>query len=208
MVGDYAAIVLAGGAARRLGGIDKVALVVRGEPILHRVLAAVRHARSRVVVGPPRDDLPDDVLVVREEPPGGGPVAATAAGFAAITVARAGFAVSAVRLERIVLLAADLPFLSAGTVATLVDALDAADSAVLVDADGRRQSLCGAWRRDVLAARLTAVGNPTGASMRTLFEGVRVAEIRPGGSGPAAGPPEWFDCDTEDDLRWAREHPG
>ena len=40
----YAAVVLAGGRASRLGGVDKPSLPVAGVPLLHRVLAAVANA--------------------------------------------------------------------------------------------------------------------------------------------------------------------
>ncbi|MBT2472738.1 NTP transferase domain-containing protein, partial [Streptomyces sp. ISL-66] len=47
----YDAIVLAGGAARRLGGADKPGLLVGGRPLLDRVLDACADARTTVVVG-------------------------------------------------------------------------------------------------------------------------------------------------------------
>ncbi len=48
----YAAILLAGGGARRMGGRPKPAVPVGGRPLLVRVLAAVPDAVPRVVVGP------------------------------------------------------------------------------------------------------------------------------------------------------------
>ena len=48
----YAAVVLAGGAGRRLGGPTKPRLDVGGASMLARVLAAVSDAAPRVVVGP------------------------------------------------------------------------------------------------------------------------------------------------------------
>ena len=51
----FDAVVLAGGGARRLGGVDKMALVVDGSTLLERVLQAVRDAGRRVVVGPRRE---------------------------------------------------------------------------------------------------------------------------------------------------------
>ncbi|MCW2566643.1 MAG: molybdopterin-guanine dinucleotide biosynthesis protein MobA, partial [Mycobacterium sp.] len=49
----YTAVVLAGGRARRLGGIAKPAVDVGGRPMLARVLAAVADAGHVIVVGPP-----------------------------------------------------------------------------------------------------------------------------------------------------------
>lgn len=54
----YDAIVLAGGAAKRLGGADKPGIRVGGRALLDRVLAACADASTTVVVGgrrPPRD---------------------------------------------------------------------------------------------------------------------------------------------------------
>ena len=57
-----AAIVLAGGAGRRLGGADKAALDVGGRTLLERALAAVSGVPT-VVVGPARP-LPPGVFGV------------------------------------------------------------------------------------------------------------------------------------------------
>ncbi len=48
----FAAVVLAGGAARRLGGATKPALHVGSRSMLRRVLDALDQARPRIVVGP------------------------------------------------------------------------------------------------------------------------------------------------------------
>ncbi|MBM0207341.1 nucleotidyltransferase family protein, partial [Micromonospora sp. STR1s_5] len=65
-MGTYAAVVLAGGAARRMGGVDKPALPVGGRPMRDRVLAAVTDATPRVVVGATHA-VPAGVRVVRED---------------------------------------------------------------------------------------------------------------------------------------------
>ena len=51
-----AAVVLAGGRAARLGGADKPALVVGGQPLLATAIAAAASAGASqiVIVGPPR----------------------------------------------------------------------------------------------------------------------------------------------------------
>ncbi|MEV4814816.1 molybdenum cofactor guanylyltransferase [Micromonospora tulbaghiae] len=113
----YAAILLAGGAARRMGGVDKPARAVGGRPMLHRVLDAVADADQRIVVGS-SGPLPRGVRTAREEPPGGGPVAATAAGLAWLDPGTTTVAV----------LAADLPLLTTAAVAELRRALAACHS--------------------------------------------------------------------------------
>ncbi|WP_431881241.1 molybdenum cofactor guanylyltransferase [Micromonospora chalcea] len=230
----YAAVVLAGGAARRMGGVDKPARPVGGRPMLHRVLAAVADADQRIVVGP-SVPLPDGVRTTREEPPGGGPVAAIAAGLALLDPGT----------TTVALLAADLPLLTAAAVTELRRALDtpaaerehdraaererepAADReldraterasaltprgptvalACYVDGDGRRQQLCAVWRLPALRAALdrlaaTRGGTLDGAPVRGLLTGVAVREVSWSGSGP----PPWFDCDTDEDVRRAEE---
>ncbi|ROO52656.1 molybdopterin-guanine dinucleotide biosynthesis protein A [Micromonospora sp. Llam0] len=193
----FAAVVLAGGAARRMGGVDKPDVPVGGVAMRDRVLAAVAGADPRVVVGPLADP-PPGVLAVREEPPGAGPVAATAAGLAAL----------AEPAGLVALLAGDLPLLTADAVDLLTQTVRAGgvDGALYVDATGRRQLLCGVWRTERLRAavdRLAARrdGGLVGASMRALLGGLSVAEV----TWPGVGPAPWFDCDTDQDVRQARE---
>ncbi|MDP9398746.1 MAG: NTP transferase domain-containing protein, partial [Actinomycetota bacterium] len=50
----YDAVVLAGGRARRLGGVDKPGLEVAGRSLLDRVLAACAGAGRTVIAGPQR----------------------------------------------------------------------------------------------------------------------------------------------------------
>jgi molybdopterin-guanine dinucleotide biosynthesis protein A len=188
-------VVLAGGAGRRLGGRDKAAVEVRGEPMLARVLAAVAGARPRVVVGPPRHGLPPDVRSTVEQPPGGGPVAGLAAGLRLVDA------------ELVAVLGTDLPGLTADAVESLCGAVATAgttvDGTVYVDGAGRRQTMCGVWRTDALRRSLATLGEPAGRALRELLGPLRVTEL----TWTGAGIPPWFDCDTEDDLRRAEEYP-
>ncbi len=158
------AILVAGGSGRRLGLVDKPALLLDGRRLLDIALAAVTPART-VVVGPERI-LPAGVLQTRETPPGGGPAAAVVAGLTAL-VPRSGDIGSA---DLVAVLAADLP----GIDATAVDSLTAAlhrvggHGAVLIDPDGRNQYLAGVWR---LAALDDA------ARSRPSWHGGRVADL-------------------------------
>lgn len=192
---------MAGGGGRRLGGVDKPGLSRAGTRLLDIAIDAVRAARDDapatavVVVGPPRP-VPDGVVAVREDPPGGGPAAAVAAGVAAL--ARLG--APSDTDGPVVLLAADLPRLTVGTVDRLISALTdepTAGAAVLLDDTGRRQLLLAAWRADALrraADALPARGH--GRPLRSLYDGVTVVEV-PGRDD------EWADVDTPDDRdRW------
>ncbi|HET6533733.1 MAG TPA: NTP transferase domain-containing protein [Actinoplanes sp.] len=196
-MGGFAAVVLAGGAGRRMGGADKPTRTVAGQSMLTRVLAAVHDADPRIVVGRVPPDLPVHVHSTSEEPPGGGPVAAASAG---LTLVPAEVTFTA-------LLAADLPLLTGEAIDVLRLTVESApmQGAVYRDMEGRRQLLCGVWRTRALREaidRLAAErGGLHGASVRGLMEYLRVAEV----SWRRPGPPPWFDCDTDDDLRTAEE---
>lgn len=167
-------------------------LPVAGVAMLDRVLAALAGAGLRIVVGPARDGLAAGVRTVREDPPGGGPAAATAAALALVPVGA----------ENLVgVFAADLPYLTGEAVAVLVGAVTGGvDGAVFVDERGKRQLLCGVWRAGALRAGVDRLGGgAVGKSMRAVFDGLVVAEVRWERGGPAP----YFDCDTDEDLRRA-----
>ncbi|WP_310724054.1 NTP transferase domain-containing protein [Streptomyces sp. N2A] len=187
---DHDVIVLAGGAARRLGGADKPALSVGGRPLLDRVLAACPDAARAVVVGPARPTA-RAVLHAREDPPGGGPLAALDAGLRHSTA------------PTVLVLSADLPFLTAATVRGLLAAAAApADGALLQDASGRDQPLVAAYRAEPLRRALARVraahGTPAGLPLRALLDGLTLVRV-PDPTDTAA-----FDCDTWEDLGAAR----
>jgi molybdenum cofactor guanylyltransferase len=187
----YDAVVLAGGTARRLGGLDKPAALVGGRTLLDRVLAALLPAAEVVVVGPERATV-RPVRWVREDPPGGGPVPALAAGLPLVGAAR------------VAVLAADLPFLDRTVLDRLAAAAEGHDGALLVDDDGRDQLLCGVWSTAALRTAVAAADGPRLSALLRALDAVRVpADAAPGRPAP------WFDCDTADDLDTARrlEHP-
>lgn len=182
----YSAVVLAGGRAERLGGQAKPQLRVGGRTLLATALDAVADARRRVVVGPGQE-VPAGVLLTREAPPGGGPVAALRAGLDHVGTAA------------VVVLAADLPFLTADLVLELRRRLRR-DGVLVVDDTGRDQFLLGAWRTGALRA---AVADPAGPrSLHRLVSGLDVDRwsppVEPGRPAP------WLDCDTPEELARAR----
>ncbi len=219
-----AAVVLAGGRGRRLGGVDKPALNAGGRTLLQRALDAVTGVPV-VVVGPDRG-LSDLVRTVREEPPGGGPAAALATGWLALPDLPPDAVVAA--------LAADLPGITRVVVQRLTEAMNretggpgnggdlvSADGsepgdpavtpalrdgpvrhpmggAIAVDPDGRRQYLIGVWRQDRMARALSRRPDWTGRSLRELLAPVPVIEVPMSAADTA-------DIDTPDD--WARWRP-
>ena len=191
MTTAYDVVVLAGGAARRLGGSDKPGVRVGGRTLLDRVLAACPDAGRTVVVGDPRPTV-RPVRWTREEPPGGGPLPAVAAG------------VRETEAEVLLVLSADLPFLDRDTVRRLLDALaeaPEAEAALLTDADGRDQPLVAAYRSGPLVRELTRLTHDhrglAHMPLRYLTAGLRPTRV-------AAGPLASFDCDTWEDIASAR----
>ncbi|MFC4125291.1 NTP transferase domain-containing protein [Nocardia rhizosphaerae] len=183
------AIVLAGGRASRMGGVDKPAIVIGGRSMLDAALAAVRGCGEIVVVGPHRPELDTGIKQVREVPPGSGPVAAIGTGMSALGAGAAPW---------IVVLAADLPFLTADTVTELLRrANESTTEAVFaIDGSGRPQYLVGVWRRDALAATLARLDALVNQPMKAIVPTETTLVELPGTA----------DCDTEEAVRRAREH--
>lgn len=177
------AIVLAGGRASRLGGVDKARVTVAGRPMIESVVGAARAVAGPVItVGPGGD--------TREDPPHSGPVAAIAAGLAGLPGA----------VELVVVVACDLPDLDAATLRALVAALrrpapgSAPRVALAVDAAGHDQYLLAAWDRRALAARLAvleASGGVGGRAVRALYDDEEVVRVPVG--APARDVDTWAD---------------
>jgi molybdenum cofactor guanylyltransferase len=205
----FDAVVLAGGRGTRLGGADKPGLIVGVQTLLGSVVSAVTSAGADriVVVGPERPAAfspgPGDlstgelgtgargrVRYAREDPPGCGPVAALACGLGQVSA------------PALVLLAADLPFLRATHVTRLLTVLAGRDvpGVVLLDDSARPQWLVSCWPAALLHG---ALGRYTGTSLRGLLAPLDPL-LLPDEKAPGE-PPPWLDCDTEDDVRLARE---
>jgi molybdopterin-guanine dinucleotide biosynthesis protein A len=186
---DFDALVLAGGAGRRLGGVDKAGIDVGDRTLLDRAFATVAAAHRIVVVGR-RRTLPPGVLAACENPPGAGPVAAVEAGLAVVTRAV------------VVVLACDMPLVTGEHVRRLVDELaspdrEQSDAVMYVDEGGWRQPLAAAYRVPALRRTLATLQPTTGVAVRRLIGPLTVAEI-------PADPGTTADCDTWADVARTR----
>lgn len=187
---DFDAVVLAGGTARRLGGVSKPDVELAGRRLLDHALDAASGARRVVVVAPPSVAVPPGVLRTLEDPPHGGPVAGIAAGLGAL---EDDDGVSSPTPSLVLVLACDVPG-AAGAVPDLVRVAAASPGgACLVDAAGHRQGLVGVYRRQGLRARLAELGGGRDVSVRALLAGLPLTEVR-------ARETETADVDTWADL--------
>jgi len=164
MTDPWVALVLAGGASRRLGGVDKPLLTVGGSTLLERAVTAVDEAGAErvVIVGPARArGVRPGVTFVEESPPGAGPAAAVVAG------------ARLVEGDPILLvMAADLPragSLVPTVVAAAQRAIDAGRDGAIARAAGRDQYLLQAVRRGALLDAVATVDLRNG-SMHQLVE--------------------------------------
>ena len=172
-----------------MGGTDKVALRLDGRSLLDRVLAAARPLSHRlVVVGPRRPTALAGVEFLSEASPGGGPVPAVLA------------AVDLVPEEEIVLvLAADLPFVTPADLERLVETVredPGREAAAAADHRRRPNPLLAAYR----ASWLRAAGG------RGLGHGSAAAGLLPPGVATVAlSPLAGFNVNSPDDLRRAAD---
>lgn len=221
----YDAIILAGGRATRLGGVQKAAVEIGGRALLDIALEAAAGASRVVVVGPEelrRDTRRGDaasVRFVREEPRFGGPVAGIAAGLASLEESKATdaaadgsrddrFATSSTSepdsAEWVLVLACDLPYAPQAVQRLAAAATEFADTrggkpdgVCLVDADGRAQWLSGLYRHASLSHGLDGLGGAAhGASVRRLVGALELLLVADDGTA--------LDVDTWQDVEEAR----
>jgi len=162
-----AAAILAGGRARRLGGADKAALVVGGERILDRQLRVLRQVAGRILIvtNEPGRYHGLDVPVVPDLGAGAGALGGI---YSALVAADA---------DRTLVIACDMPFLTAPFLRHVLDAGRDADVALPRGAGGY-EPLCACYARaavDPIRRRIEAgdlkASDPTA--------GLRIREIGP-----------------------------
>jgi molybdopterin-guanine dinucleotide biosynthesis protein A len=183
-------LLLTGGTSRRMGE-DKARSAVGGVPMGALAGKALLEAASPVLCVGPDPGLGLDTV----EDDRRGPLAALAAGMRRLT--DTGFA------GPVLLVACDMPFLTAGLLALLARELGSAQAAVPLSG-GRLQPLAACYAASVLpvAERLVAAGR---LSMRSLMDEIDVHPVGPESWSRLAGPEALTDVDTPADLRAANE---
>lgn len=140
------ALVLAGGRARRMGGLDKRELVVEGRTIFERQCDVLADRVTEILVSSPRAIAGHRTVADTIE--GGGPVAGIAAGLAAA------------RTPWLLVIAGDMPHISGALIDRMIGRIDQAIDAVGVRVGTLPEPLFALFRvaafRHIVEARLAA----------------------------------------------------
>ncbi|MDP3890952.1 molybdenum cofactor guanylyltransferase [Nocardioides sp.] len=183
----FCAVILAGGTAARMGGVDKASVEHAGRSLLAHAIDALIDADEVVVVG---KQVPTErpVTFVREDPPQGGPVAGLLAGVDML-----------LRRPRTVgVLAVDMPHVTAATFRRLREGAAGRDGAFLVDASAGRRQLAGVLDAGRLAEVSPGLEQRHGMPMHRLLDPLSLIDV-------AAVGREAVDVDTWADLRDLRD---
>jgi molybdenum cofactor guanylyltransferase len=163
-----AAIILAGGASRRMGR-DKATLPYEGTTLVERMVSVLKPRCAPIfVIAAPGQALPAlDAEILRDEVRGVGPLLATARGLRA--AAEAG-------QELAFVCAVDMPLLSVDLIDELAGPAARLGADVVLPWDGRDHYLAGVYRTSLAgrAAELVTAGE---RSMRALVERVDTQRI-------------------------------
>ena len=182
-------IVLSGGTSSRFGA-DKSQAILGHQQLIHHILAGVPKEFEIIIVGADPLFTPASYRCVQESPAGGGPVAGIAA------------ALQLCESEIVGVLATDMPFAGAHMI-HLLSAITSHDDAIMfVDSKGFKQPLAALYRREALENALSTIGNPHGASMRTLISHLKIHEVQMSPEIEKA----MIDIDTPHDLMVAMEY--
>ena len=157
MTAPIGGIVLAGGRSSRFGR-DKLAEPIDGRPLLDHAIRAVQAVAGEVlVVAAPGVDppVPAGVRLARDPVAFEGPLAGLAAGLAELDPA----------VDRVIVVAGDMPTLVRAVLVRLIEALEASVDVATLEADGRSVPLPLAVRR---AAGALAAGELLAGGERRL----------------------------------------
>lgn len=183
------AAIIAGGLARRFGGVDKSRLVVRGRPIIVRQVGVLQQVAHEIfVVGGAPDRFADLSLVVREDAmPGMG----VAGGIYT--------ALECAAHEHVITIGSDLPFLSAALLRHLVAASADADGAWVVTPAGA-EPLIACYRRSA-RTRVRALLDGGVRAARSLSDVLDMRAIGPEDLSRFGDPAELLtNLNSPDDL--------
>jgi molybdopterin-guanine dinucleotide biosynthesis protein A len=164
------AAILAGGHASRFGGRDKSALVVGGRTILERQLSALAGLTDDIMIvghigyrAPPDTRGAGTARAVPDRAPGSGPLGGLDA------------ALAAARHDRVIVLACDMPFVTAALMAHLIAIAEGSD-VVVPRTERGYHPLCAVYSRacGAVVSRRLAEGR---LAIRGVLDEVRVRVV-------------------------------
>jgi molybdopterin-guanine dinucleotide biosynthesis protein A len=160
------AAILAGGQARRFGGRDKSALRLAGRRILDWQLDELRQLTDDILLvgGRPPDDL-EGLRGLTDRVPNSGPLGGLDA------------ALAAARDDRVILVACDMPFITAAFLASLLALSDSVD-AVVPRTERGYHPLCAVYGRSCHPAVVRRLAERQ-LKMLELFEDLNVHVVGP-----------------------------
>jgi molybdopterin-guanine dinucleotide biosynthesis protein A len=188
------ALILAGGRARRLGGVDKRMLVVDGSTIFERQVAVLAPRTAEIIVSA-HDPIPG-FRTVHDLNDGLGPIAGIAAGLAATTT------------PWLLVVPSDLPYLSGALIDAMLARTSGGAGAVACAINGRPEPLPCVLRCDpVLAVVVERIAALDYKLARLLMDS-RIATAWIDESELVAVEPQWrralLNVNTPADLDEAR----
>jgi molybdopterin-guanine dinucleotide biosynthesis protein A len=160
------------------------------QQLIHHILTGIPKEFEIIIVGADPLFTLASYRCVQENPVGGGPVAGIAA------------ALELCESEIVGVLATDMPFAGAHMIHLLSAMTSHDDAIIFVDSEGFKQPLAALYRREGLETALSKIGNPHGASMRTLISHLNIHEIPMSPEIEKA----MIDVDTPHDLVVAMEY--
>jgi len=177
----WTAAILTGGQGRRLGGVDKSALQIGAEPILDRQLAILRPLTPHILI----IAADDDVVA------GAGALGGL---YSALVKAPT---------EQVLVIACDMPFISAPLLDALATAGHDVDVALPRDSQGRHP-LCASYQRRV-APHLRRSIDAGILRIGDALAGLAVRELGPDELAPLNGDGKLlFNVNTPDEYETAR----
>lgn len=194
MHGTIAAVILAGGGGRRLGGVDKALLPLAGQPLLTHVLERLRPQTDRILLsanGDPGRFTPFALPVIADAVPGQGPLG--------------GIAAAAAECRRrwpdvqwLLTVPVDTPLLPANLVECFAAARENAPrKAIVAEAGGRQHWTVALWPIGAAAALADLIKRQ---GLRRLEDGLGTV----GWQSVAFPAPEAFaNVNNEQDLEYA-----
>lgn len=179
-------IILTGGRSTRLGS-DKATTEIGGQSLLLRLITALTHDSTILVVGDEVEGI-QGVSWIREEPAFSGPASAISAALPSIST------------DCVAVIAVDMPY-GAEIIASLNSrSMAGTDALIPVDGEDFPQSLSAIYRTDSLRTAVDSVQPIAGKAMRELLTHLNYTAVRLGEDFAT----KLIDIDTPDDLEKVR----